>query len=65
MILAIEILGIITMCIVMFVLIWSFILLNQILNQLRYKNYLMEKLTQHIYTLAQKEGELSEDNFSK
>lgn len=62
MILAIEILGILTMCTIMFVLIWGFILLNQILNQLRYKNYLMEKLTQHIYTLAQKEEELSANN---
>jgi hypothetical protein len=49
MLLAIEILGILTMITVMFVLIWGFILLTQIFGQLRYKNYLMEKLIQTIY----------------
>lgn len=58
MILALEIIGILTMCTIMFVLIWGFIILNQILSQLKYKNYLMEKLTQHMYTLSQKDGEL-------
>lgn len=61
MILALEILGILTMCIVIFALIWGFITLTQILNQLKYKNYLMEKLTQHMYTLAQKDSELLRD----
>jgi hypothetical protein len=37
------------MIILMFVLVWGFILLNQIFGQLRYKNYLMEKLIQTIY----------------
>jgi hypothetical protein len=37
-----------------FVLIWGFITANQILNQLKYKNYLMEKLTEHIYSLSNK-----------
>jgi hypothetical protein len=54
MILAIEILGILCMCTLMFVLIWGFITVNQILNQLKYKNYLMEKLTEHIYSLSNK-----------
>jgi hypothetical protein len=54
MILAIEILGILCMCTLMFVLIWGFIAVNQILNQLKYKNYLMEKLTEHIYSLSNK-----------
>jgi hypothetical protein len=49
MLLAIEILGILTMITIMFVLIWGFILLTQIFGQLRYKNYLMEKLIQTIY----------------
>lgn len=54
MILLLEILAVLTMCTIMFVLIWGFIIFNQILNQLRYKNYLMEKLTQHIYALVNK-----------
>lgn len=61
MLLTLEILGILTMCTIMFVLIWGFIILNQILSQLKYKNYLMEKLTQHMYTLAQKDSELLEN----
>jgi hypothetical protein len=54
MILALEIIGILCMFTFMFVLIWGFITANQILNQLRYKNYLMEKLTQHVYSLSSK-----------
>ena len=62
MILTMEILGILTMCTIIFVLIWGFITLNQILSQLKYKNYLMEKLTQHMHTLAQKDGELLQNS---
>jgi len=54
MILALEIIGILCMLTFMFVLIWGFITANQILNQLRYKNYLMEKLTQHVHSLSSK-----------
>ena len=35
----------------MFIGIWGFILANQAYNQLRYQNYLLEKLTQNIYML--------------
>jgi hypothetical protein len=56
MLLAIEILGILTMITIMFVLIWGFILLTQIFGQLRYKNYLMEKLIQTIYLQKKNEG---------
>ena len=55
MILAVEILGILTMLILIFALVWGFITLTQILNQLKYKNYLMEKLTQHMYMLTKKD----------
>ncbi len=58
MILLLEILAVLTMCTLMFVLIWGFILFNQILGQLRYKNYLMEKLTQHIYSLVNKKNDI-------
>ncbi|WP_125152871.1 hypothetical protein [Clostridium rectalis] len=53
MILAIEILAILTMCTLTFIAVWSFITLKQIFNQLKYKNYLLEKLNLHIYTLSQ------------
>lgn len=55
MILTVEILGILTMLILIFALVWGFITLTQILNQLKYKNYLMEKLTQHMYMLTKKD----------
>jgi hypothetical protein len=55
MLVTIEILGILTMFTVMFVLIWGFIILNQIFGQLRYKNYLMEKLIQTIYMQGKSE----------
>lgn len=48
MLLALEIVSMCTMFIIIFILIWSFIILNQIFGQLRYKNYLMEKLIQAI-----------------
>lgn len=54
MLLAIEILSILTMCTIMFVLIWGFILLRQIFGQLKYRNYLTEKLIQHVYSIAKK-----------
>jgi hypothetical protein len=56
MLLAIEILGILTMITIMFVLIWGFILLTQIFGQLRYKNYLMEKLIHTIYLQKKNEA---------
>jgi hypothetical protein len=56
MLLAIQILGIFTMLTLMFVLIWGFIILNQIFAQLRYKNYLMEKLIQAIYLWKKEES---------
>ena len=52
MLLVVEITGFLCMLTIMFVGIWGFILLNQIFGQIRYKNYLMEKLTQHVYMLS-------------
>lgn len=62
MILTIEILSIITMLIFGVIGIWGFIILKQIFNQLKYKNYLLEKLNLHIFNLSQS---LSEDIKSK
>ena len=48
----IQIIAILSMLTFMFTSIWGFILLIKIYNQLRYKNYLMEKLTQNTYRLS-------------
>ena len=60
MILALEIIGIITMCTLAGVSVLSFIVFKQLVNQLRYKNYLLEKLNLHIYNLS-KNLNLKED----
>ncbi len=52
LIIVIQTIAILAMVTFMFIGIWGFILLIQILNQLRYKNYLMEKLTQNTYRLS-------------
>lgn len=49
MLLTLEIFALLTMIVLMFVLIWGFILLSQVFGQLRYKNYLMEKLIEVLY----------------
>lgn len=61
MLLALEIFALITMCTLIFVFIWGFIILKQIFNQVKYKNYLMEKLTQHISMLYKKDIKLTPD----
>ena len=57
MALFIQIVEILFMVTLMFVAIWGFILLKGIFGQLRYKNYLMEKLNQNIYLLNYKKKE--------
>jgi len=61
MLLVVEIIGILCMLTIMFVGIWGFILLNQIFGQIRYKNYLMEKLTQHVYMLSNQDNKEEEE----
>jgi hypothetical protein len=56
MTIVIQIIGVAFMITLMFVGIWGFIVLNQIYGQLRYKNYLLEKLTQNVYMIASKKG---------
>lgn len=55
MILAIEIFGILTMCTIIFVLIWGLIIIKQTLSQIKYKNYLLEKITQYMHMLIKKD----------
>ena len=64
MILAIEILAIITMCVLTLIAVWSFITLKQIFNQLKYRNYLLEKLNLHIYNLS-KNNDIKCDDIEK
>ena len=52
LIITIQIMAILAMLTFMFIGIWGFILLIKIYNQLRYKNYLMEKLAQNTYRLT-------------
>lgn len=52
LIITIKIMAIFSMLTFMFIGIWGFILLIKIFNQLRYKNYLMEKLAQNTYRLT-------------
>lgn len=54
MLLTIEIFALILMIIIMFVSIWGFILVNRIFGQLRYKNYLFEKLIESVKALSKK-----------
>ncbi len=62
MILALEIIGLLCMLTLMFVGIWGFILANQAYSQLRYQNYLLEKLTQNIYMLTCKKEDTNKNN---
>ncbi|MCJ7689541.1 MAG: hypothetical protein MUO60_09520, partial [Clostridiaceae bacterium] len=57
LIITIQIMAILTMLTFMFTAIWGFILLIKIYGQLRYKNYLMEKLIHNTSKLS-----LSYDN---
>lgn len=54
-----EILGILCMLTVMFVAIWGFIVAKQTYSQMKYQNYLLEKLTQNIYMLVQNNVSIS------
>lgn len=65
MTICLEIVGLLTMLIFCFIGIWSFIILNQLLGQSRYKNYLMEKLIQSIAYNSKKNidsDEIIDDN---
>ena len=54
MLLTIELIGIICMCTITFVFIWGFIIMKQILNQIKYRNYLSEKNSENIYSFCHK-----------
>lgn len=54
MLFSIEILAILTMCTLIFVSIWGFIVIKQMLSQLKYKNYLLEKISEHLHIISTK-----------
>jgi hypothetical protein len=55
MLIAIEIVGFLFMLTFMFIGIWGFVLMKQIIGQMRYRNYLLEKMTQNVHMLATKD----------
>ncbi|WP_238884266.1 hypothetical protein [Clostridium sp. YIM B02551] len=57
-----EILGILSMVTVMFVAIWGFIVAKQAYSQIKYQNYLLEKLTQNIYLLVERNAQIKINN---
>ncbi|WP_234121735.1 hypothetical protein [Clostridium hydrogenum] len=61
---ALGIVGLITMIIFSFIGIWGFIILKQLLNQAKYKNYLMEKLIESIILTSKKTDDSQIDDTS-
>ena len=61
MILFVEIIGILFMFTMMFIMIWSFVILNKVFGQMRYKNYLLEKINQSIILLGSKSVDISKE----
>lgn len=59
MLIALEVVGLLSMMTFMFVAIWGFIVLKQIYSQFKYKNYLLEKLNQHISAIRNDEITIS------
>lgn len=49
----------------MFIGIWSFVLFNSFYNQIRYANYLLEKVSHNIYSLSNNFKKLYEHEENK
>ncbi|URZ04081.1 hypothetical protein [Clostridium felsineum] len=58
---ALEIAGLSAILIFTFIGIWSFILFNKTLSQLKYQNYLIEKLIQSLVIFS-KSKDVDDDN---
>ncbi|OPJ64176.1 hypothetical protein [Clostridium oryzae] len=54
MVLLLEILGVLFMLTMMLIMIWSFVIFNKAFGQLRYRNYLLEKINHSISLLGSK-----------
>lgn len=55
MLIILEIFALLFALTFIFVGIWGFILVHRIFNQLRYKNYLLEKLVENVASLQNKD----------
>lgn len=51
MLLVLEIFGLVFMFSIVFLSIWGFILINKLLLQIKYKNYLLEKISDELSIL--------------
>ncbi|MDQ0150663.1 hypothetical protein ACFO6R_06980 [Eubacterium multiforme] len=60
---AVSIIGILFMLTFMFIGIWLFIIALKAYNQLRYKNYILEKMNQKLDALYVNKGNYSYDDF--
>ena len=54
MILAVEIVALLFMITILFIGIWGFVLMIKIYNQMKYRNYILEKLSQNVYSISSK-----------
>lgn len=54
MTIAVQIIAILFMLTLMFIGIWSFIIAHKAYNQLKYKNYLLEKISSHLAIFTEK-----------
>ncbi|MDO5039751.1 hypothetical protein [Clostridium sp.] len=58
-----SIIGIIFMLTFMFIGIWLFIVALKTYNQIRYKNYILEKISQKLDLLSESKRDFSYENF--
>ncbi|MGL4454042.1 MAG: hypothetical protein ACRCTZ_23065 [Sarcina sp.] len=54
MTIAVQIIAILFMLTLIFIGIWSFIIANKAYNQFKYKNYLLEKIANHLALITEK-----------
>ena len=68
MLLAVEIVAILFMFLFMFIGIWSFVVFIKMYNQIKYRNYIQEKLSQNVFMMTSKtheediDSDFSEEN---
>lgn len=63
MTLAVQIIAILFMLTMMFIAIWGFIIANQSYSQIKYQNYLLEKIAENISLIGSRTKTISTNNF--
>lgn len=63
MTLAVQIIAILFMLTIMFIAVWGFIIANQFYSQIKYQNYLLEKIAENISLIRSKPKNISTNNF--